>query len=230
MNGLIRGNPAVSRRKLKKRIPTLGFALSCEVPQDEVDRGLLSLPAHFSANLIVDLASQFSYPTLNCPANATSGGFYAASGAQVGGVVDMGQCNTYCNVQLTGIPQIPATSGELRVAIQTSNSTASGTFGDPTSGLPAGALPTWFSSGGILFLNSGGLLGGTRGAAASGQYINSGFSEFAAFQRPGQYARAIALASGFYAGGLNVNFVSQLRTTGSGGGSSQAPGSGVPSV
>ncbi len=131
--------------------------------------------------------------------------------------------------------------GKLRIAVQCADADVSGQYTDPTSGLPQ--LPRWFSSGGILILNSGGLLGGTlqgalstqgsnSGLPQSGYVIASGFAVAAYFQRPtpGQYTRAIVLSGDFYAGILTATFVSQYRTTGSGGGFSLLPGSGVVNV
>ncbi len=60
--------------------------------------------------------------------------------------------------------------------------------------------------------------------------MQSGFSVYGAFQRLGRFARAVALSGDFYVGPLSVNIVSQLRTTGSGGGFSFSPTSGVVNV
>lgn len=181
-----------------------------------------------AAGLIVDLGSTaWAYNTISS-VGAGSGIAYAASGAIVGTVGNALQANTFCNVQVAGTAVFG--SGQLRIAVQTSATNTSGTFTDPTSGLPQ--MPTWFSSGGILIINSGGLLGGTRGALQSGQAMQSGFCEFAAFLRPAsnQFVRAIVLSGDFYAGDLSVNFISQLKTTGSGGGFTLSPSSGVVSV
>jgi hypothetical protein len=165
-----------------------------------------------------------------------SGNANLASGGIVGQSVDLLHSDTFCNVMVAGQPT--TTSGQLRIAVQTSDSDVSGTYTDPTSGL--NQLPTYFSSGGILIMNSGGLLGsvlgqvGGGGAASgvpnSGYAIQSGFVQFAAFQRLGRFARAVALSGDFYVGTLNVAFISQYRTTGSGGGFSFQPSSGGISV
>jgi len=165
-------------------------------------------------------------PTLALGAVAGSGIAYAASGGIIGQSVDMLHSDTYCNLLVAGCPI--ATSGQLRIQVQCSDSDVSGTYTDPTSGLPQ--FPTWFQSGGIVILNSGGLLGGTKGAQTSGASIQSGFAEYAAFQRPTRFARANMVSGDFYAGTLAVSFVSQLKTTGSGGGYSLSPTSGVVSV
>jgi hypothetical protein len=134
--------------------------------------------------------------------------------------------DTYCNMQVTGL----STSGQLRVQIQVSDSDTSGTYTDPTSGLAQ--FPTNFQSGGILWINSGGTTNGTFGALISGHAIASGFTESAAFQRIGRFVRANTLTetTAQYAGPLSVTFISQFRTTGSGGGFSYQPGSGVINV
>lgn len=182
-----------------------------------------------SANLIVDLGGTAqTYPTIGSA--GTSGGVFAASGGYIGLSVDMINSDTYCNINAIGVPFF--TSGQLRVAVQTSDSDVSGTYTDPTSGLPQ--FPTSFQSGGILILNSGGLLGGTQsvssvgansGQIQSGYAFQSGFSVCAAFQRPqaGRFVRANVLSGDFFAGQLAVGVISQNKTTGSGGGFSYSP-------
>lgn len=163
-----------------------------------------------SANLIVDIGNtcQYSYSI------APSAGVAAtpASGVIVGDPVNMLHANTFCNLFVTGGP---SNSGQFRVAVQTSDSTASGSFTDPTSGLAA--FPTSFLSGGILVVNSG-------------NNQQSGVSAFAGFQRPGQYARAIILSGDQYNAPVFAGFVSQKKITGSGGGFTYSPGSGSVNV
>lgn len=193
---------------------------------DEVISQILSVPEHYSANLVVDLGNTaYIYPSLTF-----SGGCWVQSGvgALIGNGCDLLYANTFCNLHVVG--QGIFGSGQLRVAIQTSDTDVSGSYTDPTSGLAQ--FPTSFSSGGILTLNSGSLGGGTFGAGVSGQFIQSGFSVAAGFQRPFRYARANVLSgsSDFFVGPLSVSFVSQLKTTGSGGGFTYSPTSGTPSV
>ena len=168
-----------------------------------------------SANLIIDIggAAQ-SQPSL------------LVSGNFVGAGVDMLHADTYTAVNVVGVPVI--LSG-LCIGVQCSDSDTSGNYTDPTSGLAQ--LPTAFQSGGVIWLNSGGG-GGLLGAGVSGQYFASGFSVYAGFQRTGRYVRAINAsgAAGGYVGTLQVNFVGQLKTTGSGGGFSYQPGSGTVNV
>jgi hypothetical protein len=149
-----------------------------------------------------------------------------ASGTFIGQSIDMLHSDTACNVQVTG----QSTSGQLRIQVQTSDTDVSGNYTDPTSGLAQ--LPSEFQSGGILWINSGGTGQGLLGAQQSGQSIASGFSLSSYFQRPGRFARANVLteATAQYAGPLQVNFISQFKTTGSGGGFTLLPSSGVVSV
>ena len=181
------------------------------------------LRLRYSANLVVDVGGTCqTYPSLP----SQSGGVtLSASGAIIGNPVDMLHSDTFCNVGLNGI--LTLGSGSLRVQVQTSDAVASGTFTDPTSGLAQ--LPTSFLSGGIIVLNSGDSVGGLTGPAVSGQYIQSGFSFFAGFQRPQRYAR-LNVISGLFGGPLIGIFLSQYKTTGSGGGFTLSPGSGTVSV
>ncbi len=183
-----------------------------------------------SASLLVDLGNTCQIAnTINnnvfgtSLTSWTSGLQTPLSGAICGNSVDMLNANTFCNLLVTGIPAV--TSGQLRVAVQCSDVDTSGLYTDPTSGLPQ--FPTSFQSGGILWINSGGLTNGTFGAAVSGQQINSGFAVAAGFQRPQRYVRALVVAGDSFIGDLDVNFISNLKTTGSGGGFSWAPQSGT---
>lgn len=183
-----------------------------------------------SANLIVDIGNTAqSLPSLPGAVVLSPSGMLAGlSGQLVGVIADMLHANTHTNVYVAGRSY---TSGPLLVGVQTSPSTTSGDFTDPTSGLAGVQLPTWFSSGGWLRIGQSGTNPGTKNAGngVSGQFLLSGFVEFAAFQRPHRYARLI-FGSGFYDGRLEAGFVGQFRTTGSGGGFSLAPGSGNVSV
>lgn len=171
-----------------------------------------------------------SFPTPAVAANdglaITSGGAMSSlSGVLVGGIVDMRDSNTYCNLIVAGRG---FGSGPLTVGVQTSQDTTSGNFTDPTSGLPQ--FPDPFVSGGFVIIGSGpGALPGIFGSGYSGSLILSGFVEFAAFQRPHRYARVI-IGSGFFDGIVVAGFVSQSRTTGSGFGFTLAPSSGTVSV
>lgn len=183
-----------------------------------------------SASLLVDLGNTCQQiQTIGATGAAVSGVIYAASGATIGQSCNMPYSDTYCNVQVNAVPTFA--SGQLRIQVQTAPADVSGQYTDPTSGLAV--LPTWFSSGGILILNSGGILGGTISAQTSGDSFYSGACEAAAFQRPGQFARANVLSGDFFTGSLIVNFISQWKTTGSGGGFSLQPqgsGPGGPSL
>lgn len=160
-----------------------------------------------SANLVVDInatcQTSVSFAT-------SSVGTVPASGIQIGQVVDLLTANTFCNVFGTSAPN----ANQVLVQVQTSDSTASGTFTDPTSGLAQ--LPTNMQSGGILVVGSG-------------SQAVSGDIHFGAFQRPGRYARCIIL-SGLNTGWVTAGFVSQRKTTGSGGGFSYAPLTGSVNV
>jgi len=189
-----------------------------------------------SANLIVDLGNTAqmapSFPSTAQAADGgmaiTSGGNISSlSGVMVGDVVDMINSDTFCNVYVVGRS---LGSGPLLVGVQTSDSTTSGTFTDPTSGLAQ--LPTNFASGGFLIIASGPATDATLGvfgSGVSGSYALSGFCAAGAFQRPHRYAR-LFVGSGFYDGPLQAGFISQYRTTGAGGGTTQAPGSGTIAV
>ena len=179
-----------------------------------------------SANLLVDLGNTTQQGVSIQDTPLLSGSFIAAgSGVIIGQTINMINANTYCNLQLTGV----SASGRLRVQVQTADNDTSGEFTDPTSGLAQ--LPTAFSSGGILWINSG-LDNGTLGPVISGHNIASGWAESAAFIRPGTYVRANVLSEGTaqYAGALTATFISQLKTTGSGGGFTLSPSSGVVNV
>lgn len=177
-----------------------------------------------SANLLVDLGSTAD-PAISI-ASAVGVGGTPASGVIIGAIADLLNANTFCNVFVAG----GATSGPLGIQVQCSDTTTSGSFTDPTSGLAQ--LPTSFSSGGILWVNSGlwasGNLPPSPGVDNAPIYC-SGAIMFGAFQRPQRYARLIAL-SGTFTANVMAGFISNLKTTGSGAGFTFSPGSGVVNV
>ena len=180
-----------------------------------------------SASLLVDLGATCQLgPTLHPIGDATSGLIFPGSGATIGMNVDMNNANTFCNLLVAG--RCINASGELRIAVQASDSTTSGSFTDPTSGLAQ--FPTPFVSGGILVINSGGLSSGSIDAQGNLQCFQSGFVAAAGFQRPQRYVRANGLSGFFWAGDLSASFISNLRTIGSGGGFVLSPSSGAVTV
>ena len=155
-------------------------------------------------------------------------------------------------IQTTDVTSGQLSSGGLQAIV------TSGAFTDPTSGLAQ--LPTNISSGGILWVNSGLWSlpqgGGASGAMSvntfglgtnpvfggqtpaggsfpvSGSFTvfgSGGGMAFGAFQRPHRYARLNILAGSFSAP-IIAGFLSQLRTTGSGGGFTFSPTSGAVNV
>jgi hypothetical protein len=190
----------------------------------------------FSANLVVDLQGTCQmYPSIVAIGGLGSGLSSTTSGqAIVGASVNMLHADTYTNLLVAGVI---ATSGQLQIAVQTSDTDVSGSYTDPTSGLQT--FPTSFQSGGILWINSGGSLmgtigglqiGATSGQVLSGQAALSGFCVAAAFQRVGTFCRAVALSGAGIATTFTASFIGQLRTTGSGGGFDYRPSSGVINV
>lgn len=196
------------------------------ITDDEVARMIRAIPEHYSAGLVVDLGNTCqSLPSLpGAVTQSPSGQLCGLSGILVGDIIDMRDSDTLCNVYMAGTAVL--SSGPAIIQVQTADATTSGTFTDPTSGL--GRLPSVFQSGGNIWLNSGSFAG-IYGSGTSGQFVTSGFCAFASFQRPHRYARLL-FNSGFYIGPLQAGFVSQLKTTGSGGGFTFAPGSGTVSV
>lgn len=157
-----------------------------------------------SASLIVDLdPATVHLPSINV-VNA-----FPCSGAVIGDIVDMKEANTFTNVYYVhSITQ----SGLLRLAIQTSDATTSGSFTDPTSGLAR--FPTNIQSGGLIWINSGTTT------------LKSGDIGFAAFQRPHRYMRINALSGDFFQAVLGAGAIGQRRTTISGPGFTWSPQSG----
>lgn len=182
----------------------------------------------FSANLVVDLGQTCEYRrSLLAPVSGDV--------TNVGIIVDLAHADTNCNLWLTNTLGM---SGPLPVLVQTSDTTASGDFTDPTSGLPSAVFPVggFVSSGGTWWVNSGiGWTSGNNGLNApadTAPLLASGGVVFASFVRPHRYARLL-LTSG-NASVTNflgaAGFISNKRTIGSGGGFSFAPGSGTVSV
>lgn len=172
-----------------------------------------------SANLIVDLGATCDYKS---SVNVGSG-----SNFTVGQVCDLLGANTYCNVSVNGLL---FGSGLIEVRVQTSDSTASGTFTDPTSGLAA--LPSFLASGGVMFANSGLFVSGYSSLSApvnNAPLFCSGGVQYGAFQRPHRYARLL-LNSGAYPNPIQAGFISNKKTIGSGAGFTYAPGSGSVDV
>lgn len=173
-----------------------------------------------SANLVVDLAA-----TVDRRVSVAIG-----SGASftVGEIVDLMHANTYTNLFAAGA----AGSGVIEVRVQTSDSTASGTFTDPTSGLPSDALPSKCASGGVFFFNSGLAVSGSMSLSApvnNAPVFCSGGIDFGAFLRPHRYARLIT-NSGVFPNNFTAGFVVQKKTIGSGAGFTYSPTSGVVNV
>lgn len=184
-----------------------------------------------SASLVIDLGNTAQMSVSIGLGGAGSGLIYPASGAVIGQSISLRNADTFCNLFAAG--NAVFTSGQLRLQVQCSDTDTSGNFTDPTSGLPSTAFPTSFQSGGILWLNSGGTggsSGGLFGGFVSGQAIQSGWAVAGGFQRPFEFARVNVLSGDFYAGTLVAGFISQYRTTGSGGGFSYSPSSGTVNV
>jgi hypothetical protein len=168
----------------------------------------------------VDLASTCIY--------RQSVGVFSGSNLTVGEIVDLGNGNTNCQIYVNGL----LGSGAIQVQVQTSDSTTSGSFTDPTSGLPQ--MPSAFTSGGQFFANSGIAWGSgntplTAPVVSGAPLFCSGGIQFASFQQPHRYARLIYV-SGPFLNPIQAGFITNLRTTGSGGGQTQAPSSGGVSV
>lgn len=159
-----------------------------------------------SANLLVDAGATCDY--------RTSVMVGSGSNLIVGEIVDLNNANTYCNVFCAG--GVGGGSGAIEIRIQTSQSTASGSFTDPTSGLTQ--FPSFVSSGGIFWCNSGLYSSGNSSLSApvnNAPLFCSGGIMFGAFQRDYRYARLL-VNSGPYPGAITAGFISQKRTTGSG--------------
>lgn len=175
-----------------------------------------------SANLVVDL-----FNTVDSRASLVG-----ASGTDltIGQIVDFQ--NAHVNTQVWCAPAGPG-SGVIELRIQTSDSTASGTFTDPTSGIPTSVFTNQqVQSGGRLFLNSGLFVSGNSLRTAvvnNAPLFCSGGIDGSWFQRPHRYARLI-LNSGVYPAAVNAGFLCTKHQTSSGGGFSLQPSSGVVNV
>lgn len=139
-----------------------------------------------------------------------------ASGVIVGAPVDFVNADVFTNLFVAAGASL---SGGFRVLCQTSDSTASGTFTDPTSGLAD--MPTKFLSGGVMVVGSG---------TASGMNVASGLFDSAGFLSPHRYGRVLVLSGDLHNAPVFAGFVKQLRTWGSGAGFDQSPTSGTVSV
>ena len=173
-----------------------------------------------SASYVVDVRNGCDY----------QGSVNVGSGSNliVGEIVDLLHANTFCNVYCAG----GANSGIIQLQIQTADATTSGTFTDPTSGMDVDDLPPGVVSGGQVYFNSGLFASGNFSMTApinNAPAFCSGSIQFAAFQRPHRYARLLTVSGG-YTSYFAAGFVTQKRVTGSGGGQSQSPGSGVVNV
>lgn len=133
------------------------------------------------ANVHVDLGNTGLFaPSIVTGAPANSGMSFGQSGATVGQWIDLNNSDTMCQV----VVAVGPCSGPLAIAVQCADGISgnvfsggaplSGNFTDPTSGLAQ--LPTWFNSGGVLYVNSG-LYGVPGGAGASGQQVG-GYTQF----------------------------------------------------
>lgn len=173
-----------------------------------------------SASYFVDLFQTTQYRT----------SLMVGSGSNftVGEIIDLLNANTYTNVFVTG--GVAGGSGAIEIRVQTSDSTTSGSFTDPTSGLAAFGVN--MVSGGIIWANSGLWNSGAVSPCApvnNAPMFCSGGVFGGAFQRPGRYARLV-LNSGAYPGAITAGFFSQSKITGSGPGFSYSPTSGTVNV
>lgn len=175
-----------------------------------------------SANYVVDLANTTDYR-----ASVMIG---SGSDTTIGQIVDLSDAHGYTNVWIAG--GVAGGSGPIQFQIQTADATTSGSFTDPTSGLPSDTFPVNVVSGGNVWANSGLWNSGNFSITApvnSAPHFCSGGIHFAAFQRPHRYARLINI-SGVYPGAITAGFVAQKHVTGSGGGFAYSPGSGTVNV
>lgn len=169
-----------------------------------------------SANLVVDLGGTCQ---MQVSAQAQFGG---ASGVVIGEIVDMLDANTATQVIVNAGPG----SGLIMVAIQTSDQTTSGSFTDPTSGLPTDDLPGKVASGGIFVVNNGLAVSGRNpfGTPAGNNVapFSSGGMDATYFLRPHRYAR-LNIISGGLNPSVTASLLGNLKTVGSGGGFTQSP-------
>lgn len=182
-----------------------------------------------SATMVVDLLNATQFQT--SIGLAADVGNVPASGEIVGTIVDLLHADGgYTNVFAVG----GATSGPLQLQVQVSDSTASGSFVDCTSGLVAGQFPTSFVSGGTFWVNSGlqasGIYGVYNSVVNNAPAFCSGGAQWAAFQRTARYARVRALSGNAFNTTLVAGFCAQRISTQSGGGFSYNPTSGQINV
>lgn len=150
----------------------------------------------------------------------------------IGRIVDLANAHINTNVFVNVVGGL---SGVLPIRLQTSDLTTSGSFTDPTSGLPAFPVQGRVSSGGVFWANSGLYASGNStpyALAADAPLFCSGGTAWASFQRPHRYARAI-LTSGtaaIAAAIVTVGFMGQKIGGVSGGGFTLAPSSGTINV
>lgn len=179
-----------------------------------------------SAGFILDLGNGAQMGASIVGSPILSGALVApASGAVIGQSLSFNNAHGLCNLFAAGVI---TGSGQLRVQVQCSDSDVSGNYTDPTSGLQT--FPGAFTSGGLLWINSGQAGGGILGGFTSGQSVLSGFAVAAGFQRTGEFVRANLLSGDFGGGSLVIGFISQLHTTGSGAGFAYSPTSGTVNV
>lgn len=195
--------------------------LAAEVSDREVEDALRSIPPHYAAGLLVDPAN-----TLGFDVSLTLG---SGVNQVVGQLTDFNNEDTYCGVWVAG--GVAGGSGPIQIQIQDSPDTTSGNFTDPTSGLAA--FPVNVVSGGNFWANSGLWASGGNGdnlpPVDQAPAFCSGGIWFGSFQRKNRFCRLINV-SGAYPGAITAGFLSNKRTTGSGGGFSLLPGSGPVSV
>lgn len=178
-----------------------------------------------SAGLTVDLGNSCQMGVSIVGTPILSGALTAPnSGAIVGTGINMQHADTYCNLFAAGYS---VSGNQFRVQVQCADTDTSGSYTDPTSGLAS--MPGAFSSGGILWFSSGNN-GGFFNPFTSGQATASGFMAAQGFGRTGTFVRALLLSGDAGGGPLTVGFISNFRTTGSGGGFTLAPSSGVVNV
>lgn len=134
-----------------------------------------------SASLVIDLGNTCQFhPSVQAAISSPSSGVViggSASGATVGRIIDLKDCNTLTNVWAI----IDGGSGPVGIQVQTADNGSgliqsgggfpiSGAFTDPTSGLAQ--LPTSFCSGGIVWFNSGLVALPDGGGASGGSRVN----------------------------------------------------------
>ena len=175
-----------------------------------------------SANLVIDLPQTTNFfPSINN---------VSGSNVAVGAIVDLLNSDAYCNVFIVAGGGI---SGVIPVTVQTSDSTASGSFTVPMSGLaqaPQSITGQGFTLSGVFWANSGLYASGNQspfnGLVDGAPAFCSGGIQFATFQRNTRYARLVTF-SGNEGSIYTAGFISQKLETGSGYGFSWSPQSGT---